>query len=233
MTIKLNKGILKKEAGNAIDKLISDGNSITSLGDWRDYEKVSMWKADVGFEIKRLFLNHQDILASFFEKGGFESPDSPLSTLSIADIEPGESNKISRRNRDLIHYQIKELCDIKNQIQEEETKTQVSSNIFSIQLKKCKLHINRNTGDVELNGIKNNFNPESQEFKVLCKLAISKDYKATYEDLLGNNPTKPNKRNLSFTIRNIKETLDILPKRTAKNKDIIGNIKNHGYRLLA
>lgn len=234
MTIELNKGISIKEARNAIDKLISDGNLIITLVEWRNYEKISMWQIAIEAEIKRLFLNPQDVLANLFEKGGFENPDLaryPLTSLISNSID--EFENINRKNRDLIYWQVKKLSDIKNQIQKEkEVKAQVLTDILLIQLRKCKLSINRNTGDIELNGIKNNLNPESQEFKVLCKLAISKDYKATYKDLLGDDPTKPNKRNLSFTIRNIKEALSILPKSKAKNKDIIGNMKKHGYRLL-
>lgn len=102
----------------------------------------------------------------------------------------------------------------------------------SIKLKNGNLIINTNTGEVKLNNSGNAFNPGSQEFKALLKLAENEDYQATYDDLLGTGSTKVARRGLTFTIRNIKETLGILPKKNAKNKDIIANIKNYGYRLI-
>lgn len=110
-------------------------------------------------------------------------------------------------------------------------KLQPSSDLLSAQFGKNKLKINLNTGIVELNASRNTLNPEGQEFKALAKLMTSKDYKATYKELLGDNPTKVSKRNLTFTIRNLKEALGILPEKNAQNKDIIKNIKNHGYML--
>lgn len=105
----------------------------------------------------------------------------------------------------------------------------ILNNCLIVKFKKNKLTINKNTGIVILNKFESKMNPGSQEFNILIKLAGSQDYKATYEDLLGNSPTKVNKRNLSFTIRNIKKCLGILPRKSAKNKDIIKNIKKHGY----
>ena len=53
----------------------------------------------------------------------------------------------------------------------------------------------------------------------------------TYEGFLGENNSKSNRRNLSFTIRNLKNVLGILPKEKAKNKDCIENIRGFGYRV--
>lgn len=106
-----------------------------------------------------------------------------------------------------------------------------NNSVISINSKRNRLVINKNTGDVELNKIKSQLNPCGNEFEIILKLATSKDYVATYKDLLGDNPTKTNKRNLSFTIRNIKETLLILPRNKAKNKDVIKNIRNYGYKF--
>lgn len=110
-------------------------------------------------------------------------------------------------------------------------KQQPSTDLLFIQLGKHKLEANKNTGAIKLNKCSKNLNPESQEFKTLIKLMTNKDYKATYKELLGDNPTKVNKRNLTFIIRNLKEVLGILPAKNAKNKDIIKNIKNHGYMI--
>lgn len=114
----------------------------------------------------------------------------------------------------------------------EENKKEIQNDIISIQLRKNQIKIDKNTGDIELNKVKTNLNPGSKEFNVLMKLVTNKNYLAIYKDLLGDNPTKTNKRNLSFTIRNLKEVLGILPIKTSKNKDIIKNIKKYGYKLI-
>jgi hypothetical protein len=104
--------------------------------------------------------------------------------------------------------------------------------LLKIKLKGCILLINEKTGEIKLNKNKKNINPKSKEFKVLYTLATNNNYLATYEDLLGEKPSKVNKRNLSFTVRNLRNFLGILPKKKAINKDIIKNIKNYGYSLI-
>ena len=103
---------------------------------------------------------------------------------------------------------------------------------LSAQLKHGLLTLNESTGLVQLNEVKDNINPQSQEFIVLRKLMSSEEYLATYADLLGDKPSKDDKRNLGFVIRNIKEILGILPKEKSKNIDCIKNIKGHGYKLI-
>jgi DNA-binding response OmpR family regulator len=112
-----------------------------------------------------------------------------------------------------------------------EKEQQQSSDFLLVQLAKQRLEANYNTGTVKLNKFSRRLNPESQEFKILIKLMTSKDHKATYEELLGDNPTKNSKRNLTFSIRNLKKALGILPEKDAPNQDIIKNIKKHGYML--
>lgn len=104
--------------------------------------------------------------------------------------------------------------------------------ILSIRLKSGLLTLNKDAGFVKLNDFETSINPSSQEFKVLLKLMSDKNRQATYADLLGETASKANKRNLAFVIRNIKNILGILPSKTAKNKDIIRNIKGYGYRLI-
>lgn len=120
----------------------------------------------------------------------------------------------------------------KIEIKKNEEIQATNDNLFVL-LGKHKLEVNKNIGTVKLNKVSTKLNPEGHEFKALIKLMTSKDYKATYNELLGDNPTKVNKRNLTFTIRNLKEALGILPEKNAKNKNIIKNIKNHGYIIEA
>ena len=49
---------------------------------------------------------------------------------------------------------------------------------------------------------------------------------------LGDNVSKDSKRSLGFVIRNLKKTLGVLPKKKAKNKNCIKNIKSCGYKLI-
>ncbi len=113
-----------------------------------------------------------------------------------------------------------------------ENEPEHDEDIVVVALKEGELKINRLTGIVHINEIPTQFNPTSKQFEVILKLADSKNYQATYEDLLGANPTKDSIRNLTFDIRNIKEALEILPAHKAKHQDFIQNIKNHGYKLI-
>lgn len=106
------------------------------------------------------------------------------------------------------------------------------SKTLTVQLKQGLLTLNESTGLVQLNDVKENINPQGQEFITLRKLMSSEEYLATYTDLLGDKPSKDAKRNLGFVIRNIKGILGILPKEKSKNADCILNIKGHGYKLI-
>lgn len=104
--------------------------------------------------------------------------------------------------------------------------------VLSVHLKHGLLTLNESAGSVQLNEIKANINPQTKEFSILRTLMSSDEYLATYTDLLGESPSKDAKRNLGFTIRNVKEILGILPKGKAVNQDCIENIKGHGYKLI-
>lgn len=94
------------------------------------------------------------------------------------------------------------------------------------------LYVNTNTGLVKLNKVENNFNPSSKEFRIISILINNKDYQASYKELLGEEHKKTDKRALGFIIRDVKKDLGILPEKEAKNKDIIKNIKNYGYKII-
>ncbi len=107
----------------------------------------------------------------------------------------------------------------------------LDNDLIEIPVQNGCLTINRSTGTVSLNNVKKDLNPSAKEYRILLKLAINKDHIATYSELLDGGVTKSAKRTLTFVIRNIKECLGILPKKGAKNKDIIQNIKFYGYKL--
>ena len=104
--------------------------------------------------------------------------------------------------------------------------------IIKIKLKNGKLTLNTHTGLVKLNKTSSVLNPKSKEFTTLIKLATGKDFVAKYNDLLNNEVSKASKMDLALVIRNIKETIGILPIKNSKNKDIIKNIKGYGYKLI-
>lgn len=93
------------------------------------------------------------------------------------------------------------------------------------------LTLNKATGSTRLNTTPTQLNPESQEYNLLAKLMTSKNYKVAYKDILTDN-SKSTRRNLTFVVRNLKTGLGILPKGKAQNKNIIRNIKSHGYQLI-
>ncbi len=103
--------------------------------------------------------------------------------------------------------------------------------IITVQIGDHTLSIDKVTAMVRLNTVEAIFNPKSQEFAALLKLATGKNHQVTYADILGDSVSKTSKRNLTFVIRNLKEALGILPAKKAKNKDIIKNIKGVGYKL--
>jgi len=103
--------------------------------------------------------------------------------------------------------------------------------VVTVEIGTDTLSINIHTGTVRLNNVEASLNPKSQEFETILKLAKAKNHQITYVDILGESVSKTTKRNLTFVIRNLKEALKILPAKTAKNKDIIKNIKGVGYKL--
>lgn len=106
------------------------------------------------------------------------------------------------------------------------------TNAVSFKLRNGSLTLNKNTGLVKLNDTEKELNPKGKEFKVLLKLVTGSDGQATYTDLLGEgNVSKTNRRLLTFTIRNLKVELGILPKNNQKNRDIIHNVSGVGYRI--
>ena len=106
--------------------------------------------------------------------------------------------------------------------------------VVKVQTKAGLLTFNKNTGYAKLGNFeaKENLNPQGQAAKALLKLMTGKNYQATYKDFLGDNVSKVSKRSLGFVIRNLKKTLGVLPKKKAKNKNCIKNIKSCGYKLI-
>ncbi len=105
--------------------------------------------------------------------------------------------------------------------------------VITIEIGTNILSIDKVTAAVRLNTVEAIFNPKSQEFETLLKLATAKNHQVAYTDIIGDSVSKTTKRNLTFVMRNLKQALGILPAKKAKNKDIIKNIKGLGYKLIA
>ena len=118
--------------------------------------------------------------------------------------------------------------------QQEKKDNDSNKDVVKVQTKAGLLIFNKDTGYAKFGNLvaKENLNPQGKEANALLKLMTGRNYQATYKDLLGENPSKTNKRNFGFVIRNLKEILGILPKEKAKNKDCIKNIKGYGYKLV-
>lgn len=112
-------------------------------------------------------------------------------------------------------------------------KKKVNENEIKVSVRGGLLYVNERTGSIKLNKVEKILNIKSREFKIILVLIKSKNYQATYKELLGGvEESKSRIRALGFSMRNIKEALGILPQKTSKNKDIIKNIKGYGYKLL-
>jgi len=108
----------------------------------------------------------------------------------------------------------------------------VSEDDISVQTQHGLLTLNKDLGDFRLNNVSGNITPAGQEFNVLLKLMTLKNNKVTYADVITGTVSKDSKRKLTFVIRNLKTTLEILPTDKAKNENIISNIPKVGYKLL-
>lgn len=115
----------------------------------------------------------------------------------------------------------------------EETNSLRPSQNIKLKTANSTLSANKDTGEVIFDSVKNTLNQTGQEFYVLVKLMTNENHQASYSELLKKEtPSKNDKRLLSFAIRNIKNSLGILPKRNKKNNDIIKNVRGYGYKLL-
>jgi len=109
-----------------------------------------------------------------------------------------------------------------------------SSHALQVKTKVGLLIFNPKSGSVKLGKYQpeDNLNPKSQEAKLLKSMMTDEDYLATYEQLLNNNVSKSKTRELTFVARNLKKSLGILPRESAKNQDCIKNVRQTGYRLI-
>ena len=97
-------------------------------------------------------------------------------------------------------------------------------------LKSGSLVANTKTGEVVLNNVTTTLNPKGKQFKFLLKLMNAQYYQLSYEELIEGTPSGPNKRNLTFIVRDLKKLLGI---NDSRNENIFENIKNYGYKLIA
>ena len=92
-------------------------------------------------------------------------------------------------------------------------------------------YFNPRTGDFRISGVSGNFNPKGQEFNVFRTLYESPEYIAPYLELIRSfrphveQASKAQKDDLFKIVDSIRKSLDT-------QKDVLQNVKNHGYRLV-
>jgi hypothetical protein len=165
------------------------------------------------------------------EKEDLEKEMASLERIFTFVID-GKKLEAAYKKRRFADDEKKSDADVK--IEEEGRKLIKKNSAISVRLKSGLLKFNKKTGFTKLNNIETTFHPSGQECKVLAILSSDEDYRATFAELLGQEKAtkESEKRKLTFVIRNLKKALGILPKRKAKNKDIIKSVKGVGYRLV-
>ncbi len=101
-----------------------------------------------------------------------------------------------------------------------------------------KLEFNRKTGDFKFGGVKGNFAPETQPFKVFLALLEDSEHQVKDVPLLKvlypdrKEFSKIDRWGLNEILRDIKMGLGILPGKVAKNKTIFRRLRKwQGYKL--
>lgn len=238
----------QKSVRDAIDDYITEGINITKssqygvhAGTKEQLEKgvpirYSIWKDGIeqflknhDFRDESEFFSEADDVPIIIGGLAYGDPQSPETLLLMNKIKLATSKKI------LV------LKDVRRKINAVETRTvdqtfkkvdeKNKEKVIRISVYGGTLIVNESTGFVKLNKVGDILNLAGQEFRAILTLAKNDGHQATYTELIGGNDTKNKRRTLGFSLRNLKETLGILPKKSAKNKDIIGNIKKYGYRL--
>ncbi len=226
-----------------IVKKINEGETHSVLHTVSEYEfNKSLYHDEVTGESVAKLMRTKSILELHFGLGeertaerylyfliedvnGLKKIDVELQQVKISEERPSE-----KKSKDNDMKDVSDGGKESKAIKSAQEKTEFD--ILKVKLNIGLLTLNKATGLIQLNKFKTNINPKSQEFEVLLKLMNDRNHQATYTDLLGQDVSKVSKRNLSFVVRNLKEILEILPKKNAVHKNFIKNMKNHGYRLI-
>lgn len=231
------RGITKLvEQANEVSRLCSDESVKWSTDDFLAvdiHDRYMSWKEDVD-----LFLQVHDLPldAKFFRientvpllKGGLEYGDKnskeSRGLIKVISLELDEKLKHLRELARQENTKVSKMNEV--------TKTTEQKQRIEIVVYGGTLIVDESTGFVKLNKVGDTLNLAGKEFKAILTLAKNDGHQATYTELIEGEDTKTQRRNLGFSIRNLKETLGILPKNESKNKDIIKNIKKYGYKLI-
>lgn len=97
--------------------------------------------------------------------------------------------------------------------------------------------INLITGDYIYNKTKGNFNPKTQEYKLIYSLITDPDYQMDYGKLsLGvfseDKQICNKRRKLYDIVKNIHVKLNVLPKKKNNNPKLLKGVANFGYKLI-
>ena len=158
--------------------------------------------------------------------------------LKIKRVDEGSVLKNGYQKAPTLTYHLKlhlrKFREAERELRGSTLKTNEASkdNIATVHLRNGKLTLNKTTGAVTLNNVESKYSPKSYEFKFLLALVEGSENTATYQTILGKEPSSADKETLQYRVKNIKRVLKILPKKEAENEDVIENIKNQGYKLI-
>lgn len=232
-----------------IDDYIDEGINITKstqygvhAGTEEQFKKgvplrYSFWKDDIerflkenDFRNESEFFSEADDVPIIIGGLAYGDPQSPESLLLMTNIRREASKKIAI------------LKGVRERIitMEEGSVGQSFEAVVKIEKKQIieisvyggTLIVDEGTGFVELNKVGDTLNLAGKEFKVILTLVKGGNHQAKYSELVSGDDNVSNRALLVGTIRDLKETLGILPKKSSKNKDIIQNIKKYGYKII-
>lgn len=122
--------------------------------------------------------------------------------------------------------------DVSSGFEKDIKKVEKEKNILSVETIGGALSIDSKNGIVIYDGICKEYSLLSKNFILINKLITSKDYSVSYVQILNSNANKDSKRQFSFTLRNLKEDLGILPKSKTSKKDFLETVRGYGVKIL-
>jgi hypothetical protein len=243
--------IQPKQIRDALETTIAEQNYTKAIGFKKEAEKkIEEFNKTFGPYIEKYKEMAKEINEMLSSSGFFEAIKKTQKSYSkfLKDLQPPEvidtyilpekRNHINLTNEDINLISEKAAEKISNIIKGN-TELRKSDKWMTFRTKEnLEFKFNRENGDVKLGGIQGNIAPGTQEYKILLCILESPSYITKYVTLLktmypNQNFEEPLKKHqvdmwaLNTTIRNIKRTLGILPRKNAANKDIFRTLKKH------
>ena len=161
-------------------------------------------------------------------------------------ISAADFDQLEKINAEIVRIQklAQKPIFIGNKLQQDESEaltkngktSKAKSSILKVKTKGGILAMDEKRGSISLKKVNATVHPNRQEMRALSLLMKQEGHQFTYAEFfkkeIGTDIKDPERRKLSFIIRNLKKILGMLPAKKAKNKNIIKNLKNVGYQLI-